>query len=70
MSSNRLAPTKDDVVNSLMLAENAVKAVLDVWPKADEFGVILTALVDVRSRLSAYGIRQPIPVTGTIGGAA
>ncbi len=69
MSNNRLAPTKDDVLNTLMLAENAMNAVLDVYPKADEFGVILTTLTDIRSRLSAYGIRQPIPVTGTIGGS-
>lgn len=30
----------------------------------------LIKLMELERRLAAYGIRQPIPVTGTIGGAA
>lgn len=45
---------------------------LDVYATMHQYPSTLEAVRDTEillSRLSAYGIRQPIPVTGTLGGS-
>lgn len=63
---NPETPTVEEVAEALGAAADAMLVVASISPPAMK---LWDRFADLRVRVKRFGIAQPIPVTGTIGGA-